>query len=58
MADSEPCRFKGPFSGPLIVDVTDALNGPVGTTILNDLGARVIGSPSSRTLTSQVNRSF
>src|ERR1700752_70164 len=32
----------GPFSGLLVVDLTHILNGPFGTTILNDLGARVI----------------
>jgi len=32
----------GPFSGLLVVDLTHALNGPFGTTILSDLGARVI----------------
>jgi CoA:oxalate CoA-transferase len=37
-ADSTP----GPFSGVLVVDLTHVLNGPFGTTILSDLGARVI----------------
>ena len=32
----------GPFSGLLVVDLTHILNGPYGTTILADLGARVI----------------
>ncbi len=32
----------GPFSGLLVVDLTHVLNGPFGTTILSDLGARVI----------------
>ena len=36
--DSTP----GPFSGVLVVDLTHVLNGPFGTTILTDLGARVI----------------
>lgn len=33
---------SGPFSGVLVVDLTHVLNGPFGTTILTDLGARVI----------------
>jgi crotonobetainyl-CoA:carnitine CoA-transferase CaiB-like acyl-CoA transferase len=32
----------GPFSGLLVVDLTHVLNGPFGTTILGDLGARII----------------
>lgn len=32
----------GPFSGVLVIDLTHVLNGPFGTTILADLGARVI----------------
>jgi CoA:oxalate CoA-transferase len=32
----------GPFSGLLVVDLTHVLNGPFGTTLLADLGARVI----------------
>lgn len=32
----------GPFSGLLVIDLTHVLNGPFGTTILADLGARVI----------------
>jgi CoA:oxalate CoA-transferase len=35
-------RPEGPFSGVLIVDLTHVLNGPFGTTFMNDLGARVI----------------
>ena len=35
-------RPAGPFSGVLVVDLTHVLNGPFGTTFLNDLGARVI----------------
>src|SRR5258708_36431121 len=35
-------RTPGPFSGVLVVDLTHVLNGPFGTTILSDLGARVI----------------
>ena len=38
----EPERVPGPFSGLLVVDLTHVLNGPFGTTILGDLGARVI----------------
>jgi CoA:oxalate CoA-transferase len=58
MADVEPRRTKGPFSGLLVVDLTHVLNGPFGTTILNDLGAHVIGSPKSRIFTSQAKRSI
>jgi CoA:oxalate CoA-transferase len=32
----------GPFAGLLVIDLTHVLNGPFGTTILCDLGARVI----------------
>ncbi len=32
----------GPFSGLLVVDMTHVLNGPFATTMLADLGARVI----------------
>jgi len=32
----------GPFSGLLVIDLTHVLNGPFGTTILCDLGARVV----------------
>jgi CoA:oxalate CoA-transferase len=56
MADSEPRRPDGLVSGLLIVDMTDVLNGPFGTTVPNDPGARVLGSPGRRTFTSQVNR--
>jgi CoA:oxalate CoA-transferase len=35
-------RPAGPFSGLLVVDMTHVLAGPFGTTIFNDLGARVI----------------
>jgi CoA:oxalate CoA-transferase len=37
-----PKRVEGPFSGLLVIDLTHVLNGPFGTTILADLGARVI----------------
>lgn len=33
---------KGPFEGLLVIDLTHVLNGPFGTQILCDLGARVI----------------
>ncbi|CAB3751195.1 CoA:oxalate CoA-transferase [Paraburkholderia solisilvae] len=33
---------KGPFDDLLVIDLTHVLNGPFGTTILCDLGARVI----------------
>jgi CoA:oxalate CoA-transferase len=42
MPSPEPQRVAGPFSGLLVVDLTHVLAGPFGTTILNDLGARVI----------------
>ena len=32
----------GPFEGLLVIDLTHVLNGPFGTQILCDLGARVI----------------
>jgi len=35
-------RTAGPFSDLLVVDLTHVLNGPFGTTILSDLGARII----------------
>ena len=38
----ESRRVDGPFSGLLVLDLTHVLNGPFGTTILTDLGARVI----------------
>ncbi len=33
---------EGPLSGLLVVDLTHILNGPFGTMILSDMGARVI----------------
>lgn len=38
----KPKPVAGPFSGLLVIDLTHVLNGPFGTTILCDLGARVI----------------
>ncbi|WLE62474.1 CoA:oxalate CoA-transferase [Burkholderia plantarii] len=35
-------RRAGPFSNLLVIDLTHVLNGPFGTSILADLGARVI----------------
>jgi CoA:oxalate CoA-transferase len=35
-------KTAGPFSNLLVIDLTHVLNGPFGTTILCDLGARVI----------------
>ncbi len=35
-------KASGPFSNILVIDLTHVLNGPFGTTILSDLGARVI----------------
>ncbi len=32
----------GPFSGLLVIDLTHVLNGPFGTTMFCDLGARII----------------
>lgn len=42
MKPTEARRVDGPFSGLLVIDLTHVLNGPFGTTILSDLGARVI----------------
>ncbi len=42
MLGAEPQKSTGPFTGLLVVDLTHILNGPFGTTILTDLGARVI----------------
>jgi CoA:oxalate CoA-transferase len=42
MPSAEVKKVAGPFSGLLVVDMTHVLNGPFGTTILSDLGARVI----------------
>jgi CoA:oxalate CoA-transferase len=42
MPATEPKKTSGPFSGLLVIDLTHVLNGPFGTTILSDLGARII----------------
>ena len=42
MPSTETERIAGPFSGLLVIDLTHVLNGPFGTTMLSDLGARVI----------------
>jgi len=42
MPSSKSEKVTGPFSGLLVVDLTHVLNGPFGTTILSDLGARII----------------
>jgi CoA:oxalate CoA-transferase len=42
MRSSSDETKAGPFSGLLVVDLTHVLNGPFGTTLLADLGARVI----------------
>lgn len=42
MSSATTEKANGPFSGLLVVDLTHVLNGPFGTTILNDLGARII----------------
>jgi CoA:oxalate CoA-transferase len=42
MPSSSDETKAGPFSGLLVVDLTHVLNGPFGTTLLADLGARVI----------------
>jgi CoA:oxalate CoA-transferase len=34
--------LAGPFNGVTVIDLTHVLNGPFGTTMLADLGARVI----------------
>lgn len=41
-SSSAPVRPAGPFSDLLVIDLTHVLNGPFGTNILADLGARVI----------------
>jgi crotonobetainyl-CoA:carnitine CoA-transferase CaiB-like acyl-CoA transferase len=53
MPSPEPQRVAGPFSGLLVVDLTHVLNGPFGTTILNDLGARVIKIEPPATVTTR-----
>jgi CoA:oxalate CoA-transferase len=42
MPASELRPTKGPFSGVTVIDLSHVLAGPFGTTILCDLGARVI----------------
>ena len=42
MPPPEPQWVAGPFSGVLMIDLTHVLNGRFGTTILCDLGARII----------------
>ena len=42
MSSTEPKKASGPFSDLLVIDLTHVLNGPFGTTILSDLGARII----------------
>lgn len=42
MPSSPSQPAAGPFADLLVVDMTHVLNGPYGTTILADLGARVI----------------
>jgi CoA:oxalate CoA-transferase len=42
MSTSAPRPTPGPFSGILVVDLIHVLNGPFGTTILDDLRARLI----------------
>jgi CoA:oxalate CoA-transferase len=42
MPSAQAERVAGPFSGLLVIDMTHVLNGPFGTTMLSDLGARVV----------------
>ncbi|MBV8260413.1 MAG: CoA:oxalate CoA-transferase [Paraburkholderia sp.] len=42
MSNAPREKAAGPFAGLLVIDLTHVLNGPFGTTILCDLGARVI----------------
>jgi CoA:oxalate CoA-transferase len=42
MPSTQAQRVFGPFSDLLVIDLTHVLNGPFGTTILGDLGARII----------------
>ncbi|KXV70803.1 CoA-transferase [Acetobacter malorum] len=42
MTETTAAKAKGPLDGLLVIDLTHVLNGPFGTTILTDLGARTI----------------
>jgi CoA:oxalate CoA-transferase len=42
MSATDTAKKSGPFAGLLVIDLTHVLNGPFGTTILTDLGARVV----------------
>jgi len=42
MENDDEKTVKGPFDGLLVIDLTHVLNGPFGTQILADFGARVI----------------
>jgi CoA:oxalate CoA-transferase len=42
MPSSKSEQITGPFSGLLVIDLTHVLNGPFGTMILSDLGARAV----------------
>jgi CoA:oxalate CoA-transferase len=42
MPSTQTERVAGPFTDLLVIDLTHVLNGPFGTTMLSDLGARVI----------------
>src|ERR1700710_206515 len=42
MTSTSQAKAAGPFDGLLVIDLTHVLNGPFGTTMLTDLGARVV----------------
>jgi len=42
MPSTQQTKPGGPFEGLLVIDLTHVLNGPFGTTMLTDLGARVV----------------